>query len=253
VTNVPVIKYKTKITVSLGAILIVIAVCAQFASKPSRSDSNAVRLNFVEIYFPGWTRTTLPLGETERLQRTAKDTLQFDDYRFVEFRKGGKVLTFYVAYWGPGRVPPQLIAQHIPDRCWVYAGMTCHQKQSDVRLRINDTNILPGQWRYFSAPDGQKTYTMFWHLVGNRLFNYGSGYGENASALTFWMEAAHYFLRGKPAQLFLRVTSNAPIEDCLEDEPMKHFLQSALDSRRNVIFEANEIVYRNRLNIPEPD
>lgn len=179
----------------------------------------------IAVDVPGWYVRDLPIGETEEIKTAAVKTLRFDDYIFRSYRKEGVEFTIYVAYWGPGKHPPQMITQHTPDRCWPMNGMTCEEMRFNVPVKLGGKSLWPAQWRKFRAPNGVITYTMFWHMVGNRPYNFGERFYDVPNPITFWSEAALFAAGARPAQLFFRITSNQPPEHIWPDSGFQKAIQ----------------------------
>jgi len=197
----------------VAGIVLAAAVAVQFRSGPAEAPAALVDLHAALAAEPeGWTVRDLPIGETEMLQEAAAKTLRYDSYFYRSYRKGGVEFTVYVAYWSPGKHPPQMITQHVPDRCWTLNGMTCEEMRFDVPVTIGGAALWPAQWRKFKTPGGQITYTMFWHLVGGRPYDFGHRFYDMPDPVTFWQEAARFYFGGKTDQYFLRITSNVPPE-----------------------------------------
>jgi len=173
----------------------------------------------------GWTVKDLPLGETEVLRSAAEKTLRYDDYIFRRYTRGAVEFTVYVAYWSPGKHPPQMIAQHTPDMCWTLNGMTCEETRFNVRKFLGGIELWPGQWRKFATPARQTVYTIFWHLVGSRPFDYGEQFYSVPHPVTYWFEALQFAVGAKRPQLFFRITSNVPPEQFWDDVGVQQALR----------------------------
>lgn len=161
---------------------------------------------------PGWSGKSLPLGATEAVSGAVEKTLRFDDVYFREFRSRIGVISLYAAYWGPGKMPTQLVASHTPDRCWAENGWTCDEVAHEVAPTSQSPMLLPGEWRVFSAPGGQKLNVLFWHRVGGELYDYGHRINRMPSVWRWWRDAARQALRSPPEQYFIRLTSDVPFE-----------------------------------------
>ena len=82
-------------------------------------------------------------------------------------------MSVYAAYWGPGKMPVQLVASHTPDRCWVENGWKSGAVKHDAGLGAGGTMPRPGEWRTFLAPDRELLNVQFWHLVSSKTYDYG--------------------------------------------------------------------------------
>jgi hypothetical protein len=177
----------------------------------------------------GWIAEDLPIGDTELLKQVSQETLRYDDYVFRRYRRGSVELTVYAAYWHPGKHPPQMIAQHTPDMCWTLNGMTCEEMRFNVSTQIDKRQLWPAQWRKFRTPGGQVTYTMFWHLVGDRPFDYGEQLYSVPHPVTYWVEAMKFAVLKKRPQLFFRITSSEPPENLWNDPGVEKALRGLLN------------------------
>lgn len=175
----------------------------------------------------GWRGRDVPLGPTEAATGTVEKTLRFDDFYFREFSSRGHTVSLYVAYWGPGKMPTQLVASHTPDRCWVENGWSCDDIKHDVRLTSREAGLAPGEWRLFSAPAGQKLAVVFWHRVGDEFYAYGERVNRVPSVWGWWRDAAKQVLGSPGEQYFVRLTSDQPFET-LADDPGWQQLTTAL-------------------------
>lgn len=169
----------------------------------------------------------LELGNTENVRTAVERTLRYDDVLYREYRVGEATVTLYAAYWGPARMPTQLVASHTPDRCWVENGWACEQSRHDVTAGITGEAFLPAEWRLFKAPAGPKLHVVFWHLVGDKVYDYGDRLNRVPSAWRWWRDAASQIFKAPPEQYFIRVTSDIPFEK-LQAEPGWHELLGAL-------------------------
>jgi hypothetical protein len=111
-----------------------------------------------------------------------------------------------------------MITQHTPDRCWTLNGMTCEELRFNVPATVGGQALWPAQWRKFRDPRGNITYTMFWHMVGDRPYDFGERFYDMPSPVTYWSEAMRFATGSRPSQLFFRITSNKAPES-IWDEP----------------------------------
>jgi hypothetical protein len=173
----------------------------------------------------GWTAEDLPIGDTELLRALSEKTLRYDTYIFRRYRRANIEFTVYAAYWSPGKHPPQMIAQHTPDMCWTLNGMICEEMRFNLRTTFEEGELWPAQWRKFKSPSGQIIYTMFWHLVGERPFDYGNQFYSLPDPITFWVEALKFAVGKRKPQFFIRLTSNVPPEQIWNEEAVQGALK----------------------------
>ncbi len=169
---------------------------------------------------PGWVGKDEPLGPNEVVKTAVERVLNYDDYVFRVFRRGDITLGVYVAYWAAGRMPVQKVASHTPDRCWSENGWTCLDMRFAEPVAAGDLLLKPAQWRIFqpSSTNGGKEYVLFWHMVGDKLYEYGDRFNERPDLVLWWRDTLAFALSGSDAQYFVRITSNGPF-DRLVGEP----------------------------------
>lgn len=157
----------------------------------------------------GWDGRDEPLGTNEAVSTAVERTLNYDDYVFRVFRKGSVTVGIYVAYWSPGRMPIQKVASHTPDRCWTENGWRCLEKKHGAQVATRAGMLRPSQWRAFEPPaGGAREFVLYWHLVGKRLYDYGSRFNATPRITDWWRDTLAYAASGSDAQYFIRVTSN---------------------------------------------
>lgn len=161
----------------------------------------------------GWSVRDEPLGPNEVTRTAAEKILNYDDYVFRIFEKDGKQIGVYVAYWAAGRLPVQKVASHTPDRCWTENGWRCEEMRFAEPILAGDVRLVPAQWRRFTPPnEAAEQYVVFWHVVGDRLYDYGNRFNARPDFVKWWRDTLQYAFSGSDAQYFIRVTSNRPFE-----------------------------------------
>ncbi|MEY2877947.1 MAG: hypothetical protein RLZZ15_327 [Verrucomicrobiota bacterium] len=162
----------------------------------------------------GWEAKDELLGATEVASSAVERTLNCDDFCFRVFRRGGTQLSVYVAYWGAGRMPLQKVASHTPDRCWTENGWRCDEMRFGEKVAAGSSELRTAQWRRFTPPDGSAPqFVLFWHLVGDRLYDYGERFNARPDLLKWWRDTLGYAMSGSEAQYFIRVSSNRPFSE----------------------------------------
>lgn len=165
----------------------------------------------------GWTEQDIPLGPNEAARGAVEKTLHYDDVFNREYRSARGVVSVYIAYWGPGSMPTQLVASHTPDRCWVENGWHCDEVKHHETLAGRTMVLRAGEWRIFTAPDKQKLQVQFWHMVGDETYDYGDRVNRVPSAWRWCRDAARQVFRSPPEQYFIRVTSDRPFAELAGD------------------------------------
>lgn len=167
----------------------------------------------------GWTVRDEPLGPNESVRDAVAKNLNYDDYVYRIFQRGGTRFGVYVAYWSPGRMPVNKVASHTPDRCWVENGWRCDTTRFGEVLSVNGSAaLLPGQGREFIAPNGEREHVLYWHRVGARLYDYGERLNTGPDPVKWWRDTVAYAFSGSDEQYFVRLTSNRPFAE-LKNEP----------------------------------
>ncbi len=166
----------------------------------------------------GWSVKDEPLGSSEFLSEETSRILNFDDYAYRIYERGGRKLGVYVAYWAPGRMPTNKVASHTPDRCWVENGWKCTESRFNVNVGAGGQNYKSAQWRLFVPPGGgPKQFVLYWHLVGGELYDYGDRVNTRPHPVKWIRDSLAYAMKGSGEQYFIRLTSDLPMDDLLED------------------------------------
>jgi Protein of unknown function (DUF3485) len=175
----------------------------------------------------GWEGRVEPLGPSEFVSEQTEKILNFDDYAYVTYRNGKKSLGVYVAYWRAGRMPTHKVASHTPDRCWTENGWKCEEMKFAVPISYGKSELKPAQWRRFTPPSGVGTqYVLFWHLVGDELYDYGDRFNSTPHPLKWWRDSMAYALKGSQPQYFIRLTSDQPVEEIINDPDLAPVLDA---------------------------
>lgn len=209
------------VILSLCGFLVLAALLSQvlWSNRPLPSKGRHLRVALPDE-ITGWKGRDMPLGQTESAEGQVEGVLRYDDVYNREFTSGRGTVSLYVAYWEPGKMPVQLVASHTPDRCWTSAGWTCRQMLHDVRL----PGLRPGAGRAFEGPHQVSLNVVFWHLVGNELYDYGERFTQVPHPWKWWRDAAkQIFIRPKE-QYFIRLSSDRPFEEIRHDPGFQEVL-----------------------------
>lgn len=194
------------------------AIAIQFGARRKNSAGKGKHLNLaLPAQVHGWVGRDIPLGPTETVRGAVEKTLRYDDVLNREYRSARGVVTIYAAYWGPGSMPIQLVASHTPDRCWVENGWRCEASKHQQGLVGFETTTRAGEWRIFSAPDGQKLHVQFWHLVGGEIYDYGDRSNTIPSVWRWWRDASRQVFWSPAEQYFIRLSSDRPFPEMVGD------------------------------------
>jgi hypothetical protein len=207
-----------KILITAGVLMLMLAVGVQLRHGHRTPPGKGKHLARVLPMNPtGWTGKDVPLGATEEVLVVVEKTLQFEDVYFREFKTSRGIVSVYVAYWGPGKMPTQLVASHTPDRCWVENGWNCVEARHKITLSSGTTELRPGEWRVFTAQDSPPLHVQFWHLVGGETYDYGDRLNEMPAVWRWWSDAARQIFKTPPEQYFIRVTSERSFTELAGD------------------------------------
>ena len=214
--------------IALGLVLVLaLAAGLQFRQGRSALPGKGLHLTQALPTNPtGWTGHEVPLGATEAVQRAAEKTLQFDDVYFREFNSPRGTVSLYAAYWGPGKMPTQLVASHTPDRCWTSAGWVCETMRHQTGMEGTHVILRAGEWRLFSAPNAPRLNVQFWHLVGSETYDYGERFNQVPSVWRWLRDAAKQVFRSPPEQYFIRLTSERSFDELKGDPGWEELLQA---------------------------
>jgi hypothetical protein len=205
----------------LAALVLLVAIVVQDVGLGHGvTKAAAFRLaDVVRVTLPGWRFRDMPLGPSEFLASEAEKVLNFDDVVYREFTHKSTTFEVYVAYWGSGKMPAQLVASHTPDRCWTENGWKCLSMKFRQPESVGGEALQPAEWRLFETPQGGgQVYVLYWHLVAGKAYDYGSRFNAIPDPLQWWKGALQQALLGSPEQYFVRITSNQPIDELWGDE-----------------------------------
>lgn len=167
----------------------------------------------IPAVLPGWNSLEVPLGSSEFLTTEAENVLNFDEVVNREFSRNGQSFELYVAYWGPGKMPPRLVASHTPDRCWTGNGWRCLTMKFRQPEVLEGVSLQPAEWRLFEPPAaGPPLYVLYWHLVDGRTYDYGDRFNNVPDPLRWWKDVIQQAMLGNREQYFIRLTSVEPLE-----------------------------------------
>lgn len=187
-----------------------------FHEKPQSRPSHLSQS--VPLTIAGWSERDLPLGANEFVSKAAEKTLNYDEVVYREYRRDGVYFTVYVAYWGAGKMPTQLVASHTPDRCWTENGWRCLEMKFRQSFVVGGSAMKPAEWRLFEPPNrGKPIYVLFWHLVNGRVYDYGERFNSIPDPFRWGKDAVQQALLGRQEQYFIRVASSEAPEKLWSD------------------------------------
>ena len=191
----------------------------------------------------GWQVRKLEIADSAEMRSRVMNILQYDDVIFRDYRRGDTNVQIYVAYWKPGSVPYGQAGVHTPDTCWVTNGWTEEQRRHAQTLSVAECETKPAETGRF-ALRGQKLDVAFWHLVGGRVnsyeqYNWRDGVAGIRERLPhLFQDLRRYGRNLAQEQLFVRISSNVPLETLLKEPAFARLLETL---RPLGIFEGDKV------------
>ncbi len=197
-----------RILLIFGSVVVLSSLALQFIPPPDHTGpSKGPHLSdTLPTDLPGWNVEDQELGETEAVRAAADKQLQLDDFVYRTYQKGRLSFDIYMAYWGPGKMPVQMVASHTPDRCWTENGWVCTDMQFAVPVRQGGFDLLPAQVRTFEL-QGQARNVLYWHLVEGKPYDYGSRFNDAPDPRRWLVGFWSGLWEGQPEQYFIRISS----------------------------------------------
>jgi hypothetical protein len=203
--------------------LLALVLLSEFAPPRPRGFTGDVSSALPEV--SGWTRREIPIAGSSAAIASAQGILNFSQAKQVLYSRGGVQMLVYVAYWEPGKVSVVDAGSHNPDSCWVNNGCVRTERIYSVPGRVGERELLPYESGQYIVPNGGKQNVAFWHLVNgepNRYEEQEAGWrngllGRLERLPLVWKDIRTYGLNQKNEQMFVRISSNARIEDLFAD------------------------------------
>jgi hypothetical protein len=203
--------------------LLALVLAAEFSPPRSRGFTSELGQALPEV--TGWSRREIPIAGTSAAMASAQGILNFSQAKQVLYVRGSTQLLVYVAYWEPGKVSVVDAGSHNPDSCWVNNGCVRTERVYSVPGKIGERELLPYESGQYIVPNGGKQNVAFWHLVNgepNRYQEQEAGWrngllGRLERLPLVWKDIRTYGLNQKNEQMFVRISSNARIEDMFAD------------------------------------
>jgi len=163
------------------------------------------------VDFEGWTVENRPIAATEGMQEHVEGVLNFSDFVYRVYKRGGTEISVYVAYWEPRKMPVRQVQAHTPDICWVRNGWTIKEKKFDVDFEVAGQPLFPAEVRALDY-NGQTQYVAYWHVLGDKIYVNRTRPGEWDRWDPF-KTLFRFGLHQQKEQFFVRINSNRPIEE----------------------------------------
>jgi hypothetical protein len=203
--------------------LLALVLAAEFSPPRPRGFTGELGQALPEV--SGWSRREIPIAGSSAAMASAQGILNFSQAKQVLYVRGSTQLLVYVAYWEPGKVSVVDAGSHNPDSCWVNNGCVRTERVYSVPGKIGERELLPYESGQYIVPNGGKQNVAFWHLVNgepNRYEEQEAGwrnglFGRLERLPLVWKDIRTYGLNQKNEQMFVRISSNARIEDMMAD------------------------------------
>jgi len=203
--------------------LLALVLAAEFTPPRPRGFTGELGQALPEV--AGWTRREIPIAGSSAAMASAQGILNFSQAKQVLYVRGATQILVYVAYWEPGKVSVVDAGSHNPDSCWVNNGCVRTERIYSVPGKIGERELLPYESGQYIVPNGGKQNVAFWHLVNgepNRYEDQEAGWrngiiGRLERLPLVWKDIRAYGLNQKTEQMFVRISSNARIEDLFAD------------------------------------
>jgi hypothetical protein len=203
--------------------LLALVLAAEFSPPRPRGFTGDLNQALPEV--AGWVRRDIPIAGSSAAMASAQGILNYSQAKQMLYTKGGTQVLVYVAYWEPGKVSVVDAGSHNPDSCWVNNGCVRTERIYSVPGRVGERELLPYESGQYIVPNGGKQNVAFWHLVNgqpNRYEEQEAGWrngllGRLERLPLVWKDIRTYGLNQKNEQMFVRISSNARIEDLFAD------------------------------------
>jgi hypothetical protein len=218
---------RKKISMITAGMATVLAVAVLLAVVPWFASDRRTRLaaplhKIIPATLDGWQVRDLELADSEEVRSAVIRILRFDEVVYRSYRRSGIEVQIYAAYWKPGSVPYGQAGVHTPDTCWVNAGWKMENREHARSVAVRDRALKPVEIGGFSK-QGHSLHVMFWHLVGSEVHSYEQyGWRDGAMGVVdrlpnFFRDLRRYGLNLAQEQTFLRISSNVPMLELLQD------------------------------------
>ena len=213
--------------------LLALVIAAQFASQRPRRFSGELIRALPGV--AGWRRQEIPIAGSSAALASAQGILNYSQAAQVLYVRDATQILVYVAYWEPGKVSVVDAGSHNPDSCWVNNGCVRTERRYAVAGRVGERELLPYEYGQYLVPRGGKQNVAFWHLVNgepNRYEEQAAGWrngllGRLERLPLVFKDIRAYGFNQKNEQMFIRISSNARIEELIAD-PLNKTLFEAL-------------------------
>lgn len=133
----------------------------------------------------------------------------------------GTQIIIYLAHWRPGQASVSLVASHTPDACWPGSGwelLPVPRAQTREFPVVAGRPLAPAESRRFKSGDYTE-FVWFWHVYDGRPIAYRDPYSATELLRIAW----RYGFRHDGDQLFVRVSSNRPWAEIVNEPLLAEF------------------------------
>ncbi len=169
----------------------------------------------------GWVSVPRDIAETEEMRQAVGEILNYTEGVLRDYVRDGRRISVYIAYWSPGRMNYREVASHTPDVCWPAAGWHKTAAATLSPFTLGEAMIPGGEGRVFRNAAGTE-HVWFWHVVGERVHSYGTGYKPAWHAM--FTDIFRWGLNQREEQFFIRISSNEPLEQQLAEPVLQQML-----------------------------
>ena len=129
------------------------------------------------------------------------------------------------------------VGTHNPDSCWVNNGCTRTERDYAVSKKVGNRSLLPYEYGQYVTPQGARQNVIFWHLVNGQPNRYAAqeqgwraGLKGRIERLPLLIKDFKQFgINQKNEQMFIRLSTFAPIENLLNDPANKKIFDAFED------------------------
>lgn len=214
-------------------LLLVLVVAAEgLSSRPRRFTGQLAEA--LPRNVAGWTRKDIAVADSKAGNMNVQGILNFSQAAQALYVRGETSILVYAAYWEPGKVSVVDAGSHNPDSCWVNNGCIRTERKYAVVAQVGGRPLVPYEYGQYLVPSGGRQNVAFWHLVNgqpNRYEEQSAGWrdglvGRMERLPLLWKDIRTYGLNQKSEQMFIRVSSNLPIDQLLADPANRELLQA---------------------------
>lgn len=211
------------------ALLVGVIIRQEYFFEPPRTLQDPL-VEIISADIPGWESEDLELASSMEMQERTEEILNFEEAVYRVYKKGGREIGVYVAYWKPKQMPIRQVQSHTPDICWVRNGWQMEDRADAIPFKAGEVDLFPAEYRTFTWNGaGQLTYVYYWHTVGDTIYVNRTEAGE-FDRLDPIKTIFKFGLDQMQEQFFVRISSNRPFDNIFQSDPgMAQLLEELSD------------------------